>query len=297
MVLALPELALLAMLILAFAVVYGLRKFTEGIIGMVHAIVGGIPLIGSLIGAAIDKVMQPMAHALGELEQYIDSGIGTSLHLTAQLVRQTYDFFERSSSIYATLARFVTEIPRFGDLVSLYRSLRHLIAASVHGVTSIIHHTTVVTQTVTKTVGTAVLPRLRTVEHEVEHVVEHDIASLRARTKTLEKEYAKLNKEIRAHPWTVVTTAFVGAVALALTRLGLEWIKCDNAKQVFKKRGCSLWTQLDKLLGLAGFLTIGFTFREFVDASETVAKGIGEFVIALEKPFDLALPPLPPPAE
>lgn len=48
----------------------------------------------------------------------------------------------------------------------------------------------------------------------------------------------------------------------------------------------------ERLLGLAGFLTLAFDFQEFVDAAETVAKGIGDGVAALERPFVRQLPPL-----
>lgn len=48
----------------------------------------------------------------------------------------------------------------------------------------------------------------------------------------------------------------------------------------------------ERLLGLAGFLAIGFDFQDFVNAAELVAKGIGSGVAELEKPFKLHLPPL-----
>jgi len=72
------------------------------------------------------------------------------------------------------------------------------------------------------------------------------------RARALEREYERLYKWMRSHPWTAVTGAFVGAVAIALARLGLDWIRCPTAKAVFKKRGCNLWRDLDRLLGLVG---------------------------------------------
>lgn len=47
-----------------------------------------------------------------------------------------------------------------------------------------------------------------------------------------------------------------------------------------------------KLLAGAGFLALAFDFKDFVNAAELVAEGIGKGVEELEKPFDLSLPPL-----
>src|SRR6202043_2188520 len=95
-----------------------------------------------------------------------------------------------------------------------------------------------------------VYPRLRQAENEITHVLEPDIAALRARTKAIEHGAVKTFDWIRAHPGAVATTAFAGAVALALRKLGGGWIRCKNWRAI-GKHVCGLpWSLIESLLGL-----------------------------------------------
>lgn len=152
-------------------------------------------------------------------------------------------------------------------------------------------------------------PALRHATHAVDVTLPRDIARVRSREEALSRDQAKLRERttslengatktwewIRTHPLTGVTAAFAGAVAIALSRLGLGNLRCSNFTNMLGKWGCGLGTLLDRLLGLAVFLTIAFDFKAFVQAAQFVASGIGQSVAAIEGVFQLSLPPLPPP--
>ena len=152
-------------------------------------------------------------------------------------------------------------------------------------------------------------PRLAHLTHATDVAIPHDIAQLRERNKALEKGQTTTNdavrsledgaidtfKWIRAHPLTATTGVFAGAVSIALARLGLGALRCNNFKNLLRNYGCGLGTLLGRLLPLAILLGTAFDFPEFVHAAEVVAEGIGEAVGKIEGTFALSLPPLPPP--
>ena len=152
-------------------------------------------------------------------------------------------------------------------------------------------------------------PRLAHLTHATDVAIPHDIGQLRERNKALERDQTKTRdavtsledgaietfKWIRAHPLTATTGVFAGAVSIALARLGLGALRCDNFKNLLRNYGCGLGTLLGRLLPLAILLGTAFDFPEFVHAAEVVAEGIGEAVGKIEGTFSLSLPPLPPP--
>ena len=128
-----------------------------------------------------------------------------------------------------------------------------------------------------------------------EEALSRDQAKLRERTTSLENGAVDVFKWIMAHPLTAVTGVFAGAVAVALGRLGLGGLRCNNFRGLLNRYGCGFGTLLARLLPLAALLTVAFDFQDFVKASEFVAQGIGDAVGKIEGSFPLALEPLPPP--
>lgn len=234
MVVAIPDLVAFAILLLAFGIVYNLRAFVKGIVGMVHAIVGNIPLIGGLIGSAFDAIANPIVRALDQSVQWLDTAMGTTFHSLAAVTVWTGKTLEGLASGLAILAKHSYAFLSKDYANMLYHRLLKLVQQIQHVTHTVVHKTVVINQAVTKTIGANVLPRLRAVEHAAEVTIPHDIRALRHRTRALEDEYTRLYKWLRTHPWTAVTDAFVGAVAISLTRLGLDWIKCDTNKAVGK---------------------------------------------------------------
>jgi hypothetical protein len=106
--------------------------------------------------------------------------------------------------------------------------------------------------------------RLRADAHAIDVTIPHDIAGLRRRTRAVEDAQAKDRTAIgelengatkvwdwiRTHPLGVAAGAFAGAVAIALSRLGLGSLNCRNFKGLNKRGGCSTWSSLEGLLGL-----------------------------------------------
>src|SRR5438270_835546 len=118
------------------------------------------------------------------------------------------------------------------EILLLIRSLRALIHANEGTATHALHRVIGAEKRIQHGIGEDVLPRIKSLEREYGQVVEHDIGSLRARAKTLEREYEHLWKWTRANGRAWGTLAFAGAVALALKRLGLGWLRCNSLSKL-----------------------------------------------------------------
>jgi hypothetical protein len=131
-------------------------------------------------------------------------------------------------------------------------------------------------------IATGVMPRIRSADWEIDHVLEPGLANVRARTKALEHGAVRTWEWIRAHGRSAGALAFAGAVAWALTKLGVGWIRCANWRRI-GKTVCGLpRSRIDALLGLLlGTLLLANirTLAQFAEAVEhEAARGVADLV-------------------
>lgn len=237
-----------------------------------------VPWVGGQLANAARSMAQAISHACGVAVQGITHLIGTAFHATARLVDHTYHQF-RSHAV---------AIYQAADLLNHIASAIHRLKATVaHAVGS---------------VG-AVLPRVKTLEKEW-HGIEHRVKTLerkisqgighdlRIRIKALEKEYTglrdtvipnvrgiaqhaehevtDLRQWVEDHALLVGTTALTGAVAWALSSLGLGWLRCNSNPFNNNKNACGLWGDLSSLLGLATLAIAAADFEELVKEAQSL---------------------------
>ena len=78
----------------------------------------------------------------------------------------------------------------------------------------------------------------------------HAIAQPFPRIGHLEREVANDAKRLGKLEKRIAGTALTALVVGALAKLGLNWIRCNAAKSLHRKRGCNLWNMMDDLFGL-----------------------------------------------
>jgi len=246
---------------------------------VIHKVVHRVPLIGPSFDKLAKAAVQKITNALGAAEREVDSAIGWTWHNMSTLIRWTMREIEQLA--YASVVAAVAM-----RLHISRRQAAKLIQAFLHPIRTLqwierqllnkLRHETIV---VRQAVGTAVLPRLGTVEGELAHVIEWDIPRLRARERALARRVERLWKWVRAHEKIVVSTAFVGAVSVALARLGGGWIRCKNWRRI-GRHVCGLpATLIEDLLGLA----LGF---ELLVDPEEIAKVALDVESAFEGVFE-----------
>jgi hypothetical protein len=254
---ALAVLGKLAAVVFVLGCIYVVHGFVIALFGFADRAVGWIPWFGHVATAPLHKIEQKVIHELAKAEQSIDSYVGHSWHQLARLVRKVaVEFY----GLAGELLHIVAFLDRLWGPATILRVLR----AALHPIRALQHveHAALVRlhgaeAWLRRMVVEGVLPRIGRIEHELDHVLEHDIATLRARTRTLEQEALREFRWLRSKPWLIVSAAFVGAVAIALRRLGLGWLRCNNVRKTGRFL-CGLPVNLlEDILGLAlGFLVV-----------------------------------------
>lgn len=267
--------------ICAFAFVIGciwvLRGFLEALLGALGHVTSVIPFIGGIASGVVHRAERAITTALGNAEQYFDNKIGAALHELARIVDWTYRELERHSGLLVTLIGAIAGPAVVGAIRASIAVLHGNVHAVTRQVTGTYARVLNLEHRLQHTITAGVLPRLGRLEREYDHIIDKDIAGLRARTKGVEKSLDDVWKYVRAHPWTVVTDAFVGAVAVALSRLGLNWLRCPTANNFFNKRGCNAWADLEALLALGevvGLLSLVELAKEEQAVISAVASGV-----------------------
>lgn len=300
---ALPELVWFAVVLFCFAFVWTSRKLLTALFGGIASLVGHIPFVGGAVSDAVHSTNQAVANALGSVESGLDSLIGASFHRLAELNLWLWREFKRHAGLLNIVADEIRLLSfAYAHLHGLaHRALAfaesiphrlHQVERKYYGIE---HRVRTVERTIEHGIGHDVLPRIKSLDHELSHLEEKVIPSIRAAERDAAAAISDLYAWARGKASLLGVGTFTLAVATALTALGLGWLRCSSNPFTKSKNPCGLWSVLEKVLGLAGLLAVGFNFQEFVDAASEVAGGIGTFVGDLEAPFVAPLPPLPPP--
>ena len=254
-----PELAIFLICLLCLSILLALRAWIQAIQIVVKKIVSGIPFLGDVLGDAFGSVASPITQLLDQQISKLDKAVGWSWHLMARTVTWTYDLLLDTPHLVNQLAHALYQFGSKDYISALYRELRAAVRAATHAGGVALHETVVINRKADRALVRDVLPRLKALEHETAHVLEPELAGLRHAERGLTRDLTALERYVRAAPWTVVSEAFVGAVAVALAKLGLDWLRCSNAKSLFRNNGCAPWKLLADALGfVAAFALAAF---------------------------------------
>ena len=129
---------------------------------------------------------------------------------------------------------------------------------------------------------TVALPRdIARVKHR-ERWAEKQLWKVRDRVIGLENGAIKTFEWLRDHPGSAAVGAFTGALAAVLSVAGVNALRCPQFGNLFNKRGCGLWNDLDALLGLLvtalAIENLDTLVREAQSLEEGVAVAIKEML-------------------
>lgn len=294
-----PELGALAIALLCL----GLALIATLIVKSLISSMGGVPLIGRVIGAVLSPVAHALQWAAGQAEHGVDLILGATLHTLSKVLEWTFDYYKAQASALLQMAHIIGgQLYNVSGLRSVVTRLEKAWHGIEHGVrdlhrevTKLEHKVNVIDHEISKGIGDDVLPRLRHLEREIGHVENKVIPGIRSAADAAEADVSELAKYIADNFVTDAELVTEATVAALLTAGGLSWLRCNSNPFNGNKQACGLWSILERVLGLAAFLTVAFDFREFVAASQTVAEFIGGAVGEFEGAFPLSLEPLPPP--
>ena len=272
MVLALPELAWILFWVGALIFCYLVVYITKALFGVAGGAFGWIPGIGGWLKSSLHGIEQRIVSVMSGAALQADRKIGAGFHDLARLT----DWLGREIRAHANLIYLVASVltgtagitwvsGEIGRLVGRIRASAHTADVAVQRVLGL-------EKRVQHSIAATVLPRLRAAEHTLDVTIPRDVAGLRARTKTIEGELARAWKAIRKNEAALVGTAFLGAIALALARLGLGWTRCSNWNRIGKSVCAVNPLAVEELLGLIVTGVAIADFRELVKLAQSVER-------------------------
>ena len=281
MVLVLPALSEILFWVGALIFIILCVYIAKALFGIAGGTLGKLPVVGGWINGGLHSLEHKIVGTMSGAAASVDAHIGAAFHRLARLVDWIGREINSHANLLATIASFLPGVATVNMVRMLAGELRRLIHAAralgVHAITQTVR----VTRTVTRTVSTDVLPRLRTAEREVGHVIAHDLPRLRAADRTLTRDVTALGKWVRAHTLEAGTLAFAGAVALALGRLGIGWTRCSNVgklgKNVCGMNPALLESLLADSLLVVGSLSLVEFAHEMVAVTDTAVRPIQGF--------------------
>lgn len=272
---------LLAGCFVAAGLIYLCDGFIRALFGTVTGSVGWIPYAGKVVGAPVHKIEQKLTGTLGAAEQAIDGQIASYFHTLAQLPRSLGSALLSTAEDLWIIAAFAATLLDPLQWRKLYDSLVGKTQAQLLPIGTNAKAANARSKVLTKTVAQGVWPRLREVEHTVERVIPKELKSTRTLAREAEHTATKAWEYLRTHPWLAVTPAFVGAIAVALARLELGWLRCPSLRRIGRGIGCGGFAALEDILFAGGEALIVTDLCDFAAAAETVAQALTPILIEL----------------
>jgi hypothetical protein len=230
----LASLLVLAGCLVCLGIVFVLHGFTTATVGGLGKLLGHIPGIGGVLSSPVNAVYHWMNSVFAAAEHGLDAAFAYWLHSFATLVHWIGAELEQNARWLHLLTGVV-----FG---STGLSAAHRLIDWLHGRVAAVEHAAAHTidwlgrfeRSLPSRVEGVVLPRLRPLERAIGVTIPHDIAGLRARAKSITERLDNLWQKVRTHDKLLGTAALTAAVAVALARLDLNWIRCRNWNRIGK---------------------------------------------------------------
>lgn len=284
MVLALPELILLAALIFALALTRVNQDFAAALFETVQKGVGWIPWIGKKASNGVMAVAKRVDNVFGTVALKLEGAITSTWHVLATLIEMTGDAIWKATKLgyhvwwlvqvkypISTVSWFAHkgfELARAGGKVTnvTVQKVTKVQGISAKQYRDLLKRVAKLSATVGLLAATLAPPITR--PNLPPLTVPKWIKGLRGRVGRLEHKFKPL--------------VFTALVAGVLTKLGLHWLRCDKNKKL-AKRNCSMDTDLfESLLGSTLLLTSAISLeqlaRELQEPAELVTGAMHNLV-------------------
>jgi hypothetical protein len=281
MLFPLIDLAPLVAFLVALGVCLLVAYFARAFFGTAAGAVGWIPYLGKVLSRSLLDVEHKITSIMGRAAVALEARIGASWHSMARLVDHVGRELASHAHQILMLAQLLPGASAITDLLRLIHFLQARAGALDRALHGIGHDVIGRIHTVERGIGADVLPRIKGLEREVHGVINREIPGLRARERTAEREITNLWKWTRAHTLEAGTIAFAGAVALALAKLGMTWLRCNSLSRIGKRLGCGGFAAIEDVLFGVVTAVAAIDICDVADAAGSVAHAIRPALIGL----------------
>lgn len=242
------------------------------------AILAGVPWVGGKLSDAVKSMAKAVTNAAGTLESGIDSVIGGAWHQLSRYLDKMFNQFEAHSAVILHLAKIVGHLAyTHSGLSSAVKAvsrtahaalrLAHTLEREYKGIE---HRVKTIERTLGHGIGDDVRAHVKALERTVHGIEKRVIPGLRHGIDVAEGEVTDLERWLGVKAGLSNLEWATALVATALAALGLGGLRCSTLGNLFGKRGCSLWSGLDDLLGLLFDAVIFTNLCDVLPAVETL---------------------------
>lgn len=262
----------------AWGIVFCMDALVRAFFGTAEGLVGWVPFAGRILTSPLHAIEKKLTSFLGGLEAHFEHQMATRWHQLAELFERWAGDIEANAVADWTLAKHIYSIARkvaTGQYAKDLTRWVHAQIAHLHGVqTVVIRKTTVIEKTIVQKGKAGALTVTKPIAAEIAGVIEIDLPRIRARERALSDELARLWKWAHRRGGVIAAGIGLGALAYALGRLGLGWLRCSNVKRA-GKRVCGmdhslLESMLADTLAIVGTVSLVEFIRD-AQAVEAVA--------------------------
>jgi hypothetical protein len=265
---AMPPLLILCGLLIALGLAVLIHYFCSAILNSLAGVFSFVPYVGGITAGVIRGLEQALSNALGQGISKIEGAIGHQWHNLARIAHHWWNVTVRMAQVAWEEAKLLEGLVSGATLTHLLRDLRNAIHNVRVAATLALHRIARLEHEFTRSVAQGVYPRLRTLEHKVEKTLPREIRSARDLAREAEDGVARLWEWTRNLANNPAITAAVAVAIAALGLVGIDLLKCAESGNVASKRGCSVWSALDDLLGLVALGIIAGEFETLVHEAQ-----------------------------
>lgn len=284
---ALPNVGAVAVLTVALGMILAVDAICRAFFGTLTGSVGWIPYLGSVISSPIRKIEQKVVSFLSGIAADVEGALGHNIHVAARLLdKALYDLELLAANIVLLGALGVAAAFHY-----LIHPLERFVRGSIRKVEEEIHQIERELQRqgahVTKVITHNVFPRIQGATVSVERVIKHELQPIRHTATEAERIAKRAEKKVEALNHRVSNKALLAAIGAAIGTTALDALKCTSLGNLFNNRGCSLWNDLEDILGLLADLAAFSAICEIVPwltgAFEDIATPFVEALAAATK--------------
>lgn len=228
----------------------------------------------------LTAIQQRIVHYMAQAAAEPQKQVGAALHDSARLVDATAQELQTHAQLLALLAQAIPDAATRADLQAAAGRLEKRVGNAEAQARGIGADVLPRIAAVEKGIGADVLPQIRALDKEVAGIEGKTIPALRGRVRAGERSISNLWDWVRSHTLLAASTAFAGAVAFALARVGAGWTRCNNWNRV-GRQVCGMDSGLLESLLADALLVVGtLSLVEFAEAMVEVEGAVVDGVRA-----------------
>lgn len=264
---ALPELGWLSALIVLLGLIALAAALVDALNSLATLVFSRIPGFGTPRIKDTKTFLQPVSNKLGQWESKIDADIGLSFTKLAQVVGGVGEsILAGELATYQAVARIAGLEGSVGHQAALHAQAKQSTARAQATAETALQHA-VAAAAAASTGAAAANGHAVTLEHSITHLIEPELDALRHRIHELERGATVAWDELSKHSEALSIAGVTAATAVALTRLGADWTRCDSNRAIGERLCGATGNNLSRLL--AG----GLPLLAFADLCEVLRVG------------------------